>query len=187
MTRATRNNEYTGKASPMMYVSFELGVDEWKLGFSTELGAKPRVRAMPARDLKQLAREIAAAKQRFGLSATAAVRSCYEVGRDGFWLHRHLTSTGIDNRVVDSSSIEVNRRQRRAKSDGLDVRKLLGMLIRYHAGESRVWSVLRVPSVEDEDRRHLHRELRTLKKERIRVTNRIQTESSLCSRFRHPK
>ena len=174
MTRATRSNEYTGKTSQGLYVSFELGVDEWKLGFSTELGDKPRVRVMPARDVKRLAREIAAAKQWFGLSATAAVRSCYEIGRDGFWLHRHLTSTGIDNRVVDSSSIEVNRRQRRAKSDGLDVRKLLRMLVRYHAGESKVWSVVRVPTVDEEDRRQLHRELRTLKKERTRVTNRIQ-------------
>jgi len=173
MTRATRSNEYTGKTSHL-YLAFELGVDEWKLGFSTDLGVKPRVRVMPARDLSRLAREIASAKQWFGLSATAAVRSCYEVGRDGFWLHRHLTSTGIDNRVVDSSSIEVNRRQRRAKSDGLDVRKLLGMLVRYYAGESKVWSVVRVPTVEEEDRRQLHRELRTLKKERTRVTNRIQ-------------
>src|SRR5579864_604677 len=47
------------------------------------------------------------------------------------------------------------------------------MLIRYHAGDSRVWSVLRVPTVEEEDRRHLHRELRTLKKEHTRITNRI--------------
>src|SRR4030065_649267 len=66
------------------------------------------------------------------------------------------------------------RRQRRAKSDGLDARKLLGMLVRYHAGESKVWSVVRVPTVEEEDRRQLHRELRTLKKERTRVTNRIK-------------
>ena len=102
------------------------------------------------------------------------VRSCYEAGRDGFWLHRYLTSIGIDNRVVDSSSIEVNRRQRRAKSDGLDVRKLLAMLVRYHTGESKVWSVVRVPTVEEEDRRQLHRELRTLKKERTRVTNRMR-------------
>ena len=174
MTRATRTDEYTGKTSQVLYLSFELGVTEWKLGFSKDLGTKPRVRVMPARDLKQLARETAAAKQWFGLSAAAAVRSCYEAGRDGFWLHRHLTSTGIDNRVVDSSSIEVNRRQRRAKSDGLDVRKLLGMLVRYHAGESKVWSVVRVPTVDDEDRRQLHRELRTLKKERARVTNRMQ-------------
>jgi len=174
MTRATRRLEYTGKPSQVLYVSFELGVDEWKVGFSLEMGSKPRVRVIPARDLPGLAREIAAAKLWFRLPATAGVRSCYEIGRDGFWLHRHLTSTGVDNRVVDSSSIEVNRRQRRAKSDGLDVRKLVEMLVRYHAGESKVWSVLRVPTVEEEDRRQLHRELRTWKKERARVTNRIQ-------------
>lgn len=174
MTTATRSNEYTGKISEVLYLSFELGVSEWRLGFTKDLGTKPWVRLMPARDLTRLGREIAAAKQRFGLSARAAVRSCYEVGRDGFWLHRYLTSTGIDNRVIDSASIEVNRRQRRAKSDGLDVRKLLVMLVRYHAGESKVWSVLRVPTVDEEDRRQLHRELRTLKKERTRVTNRIQ-------------
>jgi len=101
------------------------------------------------------------------------VRSCYEAGRDGFWLHRYLTSNGIANVVVDSSSIEVNRRLRRAKSDGLDARKLLGMLLRYHVDERHVWSVVRVPTVEEEDRRQLHRELRTLKQERIRVANRM--------------
>jgi transposase len=170
MTSATRSNEYT---SEVLYLSFELGVSEWKLGFTRDLGIKPRVRVMPARDLNRLAREIAVAKQWFALPTTAAVRSCYEAGRDGFWLHRHLATVGIDNRVVDSASIEVNRRQRRVKSDRLDVRKLLGMLIRYHAGESKVWSVVRVPTVEEEDRRQLHRELRTVKKERTRVMNRM--------------
>lgn len=145
MTRATRHDEYTGKRAQWLYLAFELGVDEWKLGFTSDLGTRPRVRVMPARDLKRLAREIAAARKWFGLSATAAVRSCYEAGRDGFWLHRYLTAAGMDNRAVDSSSIEVNRRQRRARSDGLDARKLLGMLVRYHAGESKVWSVVRVP------------------------------------------
>ena len=173
MTRATRRHENTGKSSQILYLSFELGVEEWKLGFGSDLGSTPQVRVIRSRDLTRLTREIAAAKQWFGLPPTAMVRSCYEAGRDGFWLHRYLTSTGIDNRVVDSSSIEVNRRQRRAKSDRLDVRKLLTMLMRYHAGESTVWSVLRVPTVEEEDRRHLHRELRTLKKEHTRITNRI--------------
>ena len=100
--------------------------------------------------------------------------SCYEAGRDGFWLHRYLTATGIDNVVVDSSSIEVNRRARRAKSDRIDLDSLLPMLIRYHYGEHKVWSVVRVPSPEEEDRRQLHRELRTLKEERTRTTNRIK-------------
>src|SRR5207302_1309532 len=123
--------------------------------------------------LARLTREIADAQQWFGLKAPTPVRSCYEAGRDGFWRHRYVTSLGIANVVVDSSSIEVNRRLRRAKSDALDVRKLLGMLRRYHAGERAVWSVVRVPTVEEEDRRQLHRELRTLKQERPRVANRM--------------
>jgi transposase len=174
MTRATRRAEYTGPTAPCLYLAFELGIDEWKLGFATDPGAKPQVRAMPGRDLERLTREIVEAKKWFGLPSGTPVRSCYEAGRDGFWLHRYLTSVGIDNAVVDSSSIEVNRRLRRAKSDRLDVRKLVGMLLRHHAGERNVWSVVRVPTVEEEDRRQLHRELRTLKKERTRVTNRVE-------------
>ncbi len=174
MTRATRGGEYTGPTEQSLHLSFELGLKDWKLGFTTDLSAKARLRVMPARDLGRLEREIAEAKRSFGLAATARVRSCYEAGRDGFWLQRYLVSQGIDNGVVDSSSIEVNRRMRRAKSDGLDARKLLTMLVRYHAGEGKVWSVVRVPTVEEEDRRQLHRELRTLKKERTRTTNRIK-------------
>jgi len=146
MITATRTSKYTSTASEVaqvLYVAFELGVDEWKIGFTKDLGTKSRVRVVPARDLKQSAREVTAAKQWFALPANATVRSCYEAGRDGFWLHRHLVAEGIDNRVVDSASIEVNRRQRRAKSDGLDARKLLTMLLRYDAGEAKVWSVVR--------------------------------------------
>jgi transposase len=102
------------------------------------------------------------------------VVSCYEAGREGFWLHRFVQAHGITNHVVDSSSIEVNRRKRRAKSDALDVRKLLSMLMRYHQGERQVWRVVKVPSVEAEDQRHVHRDLETLKQERARTTNRIK-------------
>jgi hypothetical protein len=175
MTRTTRRPEYNGVATtPCLYLAFELGSEEWKLGFTTEPSATPRVRVMPARDGERLGREIADAKKWCGLTAAAPVRSCYEAGRDGFWLHRSLTARGVENAVVDSSSIEVKRRQRRAKSDGLDVRKLLSMLLRYHAGERRVWSVVRVPTVEEEDRRQLHRELRTWKKEHTQVSNRVK-------------
>jgi transposase len=175
--RATRRVEYTaapGRTAPCLYLAFELGLEEWKLGFATEPSAPPRVRTIPARDCARLTREIADAKQWFGVTPATPVRSCYEAGRDGFWLHRYLSSGGIANVVVDSSSIEVNRRARRAKSDRLDARKLVSMLLRYHTGERRVWSVLHVPTVADEDRRQLHRELRTLQKERTRVTNRVK-------------
>jgi transposase len=129
---------------------------------------------MAAGNLGLLKQEITKAKTRFGLPADAPVRSCYEAGRDGFWLHRHLTQEGIQNVVVDAASIEVNRRARRAKSDRLDVGKLLQMLLRYHGGEPKVWSVVRVPTVADEDRRQLHRELLELKAERTQHTNRMQ-------------
>ena len=123
---------------------------------------------IPSGDVETLQQEIARAKQRFGLPEDARVVSCYEAGRDGFWLHRYLVAHGVQNHVIDSASIEVNRRQRRAKTDRLDVRKLLTMLLRHSAGEKKVWSVVRVPSVEEEDRRQLHRELTTAKQDRTR-------------------
>lgn len=157
-----------------LHMAFELGWHEWKLAFTTGHGQAPRLRTIRARDLAALEREIAKAKTRFRLPAEAAVVSCYEAGRDGFWLHRCLQAAGVGNVVVDSSSIEVNRRRRRAKSDRLDASKLLTMLLRYHAGETKVWSVVKVPSVADEDGRQLHRELQQLKEERTRHINRLK-------------
>jgi len=173
MTGTTRNRHYTDNVR-VLFLAFELGASKWDLGFSTGLGQKPRRRSIEAGDTKTLAKEIQAGKKRFGLPEDAPVWSCYEAGRDGFWLHRYLSSVGIENHVVDSASIEVNRRKRRAKSDGLDVGKLLLMLIRFYYGEQKVWSVVRVPSPEEEDRRQLHRELKALKKEKTRTTNRIR-------------
>jgi len=170
---ATHTTEYT-EPQPVLYLAFELGERTWKLGFTTGHGQKPRERNIAARDLERLAHEIAQAKQRFRLATTTPVVSCYEAGRDGFWLHRFLQAQGIANCIVDSSAIEVNRRQRRAKSDALDVRKLVTMLIRYQHGERKLWSVVRVPSVAEEDQRQLHREIHTLKQERTRTSNRIK-------------
>jgi transposase len=144
----------------------------WKLGFTIGLGQSPRRRTIDAGDLGALAWEIRRAKRRFGLPERAGVMSCYEAAWDGFWLHRYLVASGIENLVVDSASIEVNRRAKRAKTDRLDVRKLLTILIRYDSGEKRVWSVVHVPSVEAEDKRHLHRELGALKGDRTRHNNR---------------
>ena len=172
-TKATRNAQDT-TSEGTLFVSFELSEKTWKLGFTTGQGQKPRERNVTARDQERVLDEIAQAKRRLGLPETAPVVSCYEAGREGFWLHRFLEAHGITNHVVDSSAIEVSRRQRRAKSDGLDVRKLLSMLIRYHEGERQVWQVVNVPSVEAEDQRHLHRDLETLKRERGSTTARIK-------------
>jgi transposase len=161
-------------SQPTLFLAFELGKNTWKLGFTIGVAQQPRERTIPAGEVARLQQEIARAKQRFGLPEDARVMSCYEAGRDGFWLHRYLVAHSVENLVIDSASIEVNRRQRRAKTDRLDVRKLLTMLLRHMAGEKKVWSVVRVPSVDEEDRRQLHRELTTAKHDRTRVLNRMQ-------------
>ena len=173
MTAMARQKESTG-VNGVLYMALELGWSQWKLGFVSEADQKPRQRTISARNLTALQAEIGRAKVRFGLAESSRVASCFEAGRDGFWLHRYLESLGVKNRVVDSASIEMNRRARQAKSDGVDVEKLLSLLIRSETGERVRWSVVRVPSVEEEEGRQLSRELETLKKERTAHRNRMR-------------
>ncbi|MCP4902231.1 MAG: transposase, partial [bacterium] len=156
-----------------LYVAFELGWETWKLASTVGLGQKPRISTIPAGDQKAVIKEISKARERFDLSPTCRVVSCYEAGRDGFWLHRFLTHIGVENIIIDSASIEVSRRSRRRKTDRLDAIKLVTMLVRWDLGE-KPWAVVQVPSVEGEDSRQLHRELKTMKKDATRHTNRIK-------------
>jgi transposase len=162
-------------STSILYLAFELSHKNWKLGFSD--GKMPQIRQVriEAGDLEGLRKEIEKAKHRFGMKESNAVRSCYEAGREGFWLHRAVAEKGIENIVVDASSIEVNRRQRRAKTDRMDVEKLVRQLVRYWRGERDVWRVVRVPSPDAEDSRQLHRELEVLKEERKQHRVRIQS------------
>ena len=155
-------------------VAFELGWEKWRLAFATGMGQKPWQVVIPARDVLALTKAIGKARQQFGVSESCPIFSCYEAGREGFWLHRLLTRMGVVSLVVDSSSIEVNRRARRAKTDRLDAKKLISMLLRYWTGEKDLWSVVHVPTPEQEDGRHLQREIRTLKKEQTRLINRVK-------------
>lgn len=159
---------------PTLYVAFELSNQKWCLGFTIGLGQSVRERVIPAGDLTALQQEIARARQRFGLPENARILSCYEAGREGFWLHRYLLAQGIHNLVVDSASIRVDRRARRAKTDHLDVVQLVTQLVQFDMGDPRVWRVVHVPDVQAEDRRHLHRQLWTLKDDRTRHINRIK-------------
>jgi transposase len=170
----TTREEQGSMNGVVLHLAFELGLGRWKLALTVGLGQAPRLRSVPARDREAIVREIGLAKKRFGLAADAAVVSCYEAGRDGFWLHRWLVSVGVDNRVVDSSSIEVNRKKRRAKSDRLDATALVRLLVRYHLGEKRVWSVVHVPDDAAEDQRQLHREMTSLKDEQTRLVNQLK-------------
>jgi transposase len=173
MTTATHNAHDTTPEA-VLFMAVELRANTWKLGCSLGHDHKPRERTLAARALKRLLDAVAHAKARCGLGATAPVVRCDEAGRAGFWWHRFLPAQGIANSVVDSSSIAVNRRQRRAQSAGLDVRQLLRRLRRYQHGARQVWQVVKVPSVEAEEHRHLYRDLATLTQERASTTTRLQ-------------
>lgn len=171
MTQASRQESSTD-APQMLLVAMELSRDTWKLGFTID-GQRVRIRDVRARDQQGFMAEVEAAKQRLGLAPEARVVSCYEAGRDGFWIHRLLEANGIANRVVDPASIEVDRRQRRAKTDRIDVQKLARLLAR-HEREGGVLRVVSVPPLKAEEERLLPRQLGGLKRTRVRTGNQIR-------------
>ena len=175
MTMTRTEESTTGMAvAPALLLAFELGERTWKLGFSIGLGQQPRIRHIPAGATERVQEEIARAKVRFRLPPAVAVVSCYEAGRDGFWLHRWLEAHAVSNRVIESSSLEVNRRARRAKTDRLDLIGLLHLLARAQQGDRRGWRVVRVPRLDEEDARQLHRTRETVQHDRNRLINRLK-------------
>lgn len=162
-------------SAPTLYVAFELGAKTWKLGLTSGLATPPWVKGVAAGDWAAIGRVLERATARFGLPASAAVLSCYEAGRDGFWIHRALARLGIENRVVDSASIDVNRRRRRAKTDRLDARKLVMKLVRVCLGDRDAWREVHVPSDADEAARHVSRERTQLTQERTRLVNQLRS------------
>jgi transposase len=175
MAQAARTevNEATSK----LYIAFELSEKNWKLVFSD--GVRTSEAGVPARDLSRVFEVINKTRRRFG--SVHRVLSCYEAGRDGFWLHRALTDHQIENVVLDASSIEVDRRARRAKTDRLDGRKLVALLIRVDRGDATIRRV-NVPSPEVEDTRRVSRELQRLKNERTAHINRLRGLLALIGR-----
>lgn len=171
MTRAVQSTVGDG---PLL-VALELGQRWWHVGFTTGLAQRPRTRRIAAGALDVVLGEVTRAKGRFGLPVDAPVISCYEAGRDGFWLHRCLVSHGVSNHVVDSSSIEVDRRARRTKTDRVDLGGLLNLLARAVGGDRRCWRVVRVPSVAEEDARQVHRVRETLQRDRTRLISRLKS------------
>lgn len=159
----------------VLYLALELSSKKWKAGMTRGRGLKHRNRSLDAGDFSGLEEAIMRAKRRFGLPADAPVVCCYEAGRDGFWIHRRLERMGLSNIVIDPASVDVKRKKRNKKTDRLDLAKLLKNLILWWEGDDSVWSVVRVPSVQDEDARHFHRELAKLKGERTRHTARIKS------------
>jgi len=158
-----------------LYIALELSLKTWKLAFSTSNKKNPRLRTVEAGDIPGLFAELAKARKKFKLDEDVAVHSCYEAGRDGFWLHRLLVSRGIDNIIVDPGSIERSAKPK-AKTDRLDARMLVAKLIRWHRGEDAdsIWSVLRIPSVAAEAKRAESREWKDVGKSRTRLISKIK-------------
>ena len=160
--------------------AIELSKDSWIVAYSTPLSDKISRYTLKPCDWKGLLELIERVRSRVvhELQRPVEVISCYEAGYDGFWLHRLLQAHGVHSHVIDPASLQVNRRARRAKTDRIDAEQLLRSLMAYLRGEPKVWSVVRVPSVAEEDARRLHRERDRLITERVSHVNRIK---GLCA------
>jgi transposase len=160
----------------MVHIAFELSKKTWKLGVMLPGTQKMSRYSIGGGDLAELRKLLASARQKAERSSGKPVRvvSCYEAGYDGHWLHRWLTDQEVINHEIDPASIEVPRRARRAKTDRIDLDRLMRSFLAYLRGEPRVLSVVHVPSLEDEDRKRRNRERDRLKKERTAHTNRIK-------------
>jgi transposase len=174
-------SESSGRAqtdtSPIvLYVSLELSPSKWLVTSLIAGAEKLSKHLVTGGDCSALLRLLtslkARAEKQTGVAVTIA--TIQEAGLDGFSLHRLLEANGIESWIVDAASIAVPRRARRAKSDAIDGEVLLRTLLAYRRGEPRVCSMIRPTSFDDEDRRRLIRERRTLMRERIEHTNRIK-------------
>jgi len=172
MTQVTLNTNITTNLNKL-FLAFDLSHKSWKLAFSD--GKKYRFCSIEGKNLAELREAIDKSIEKFHLPKDCEIFSCFEAGRDGFWLHHHLESLGIQNLVVDSASIEMNRRKRQVKTDKVDAKKLLGMLMRHMAGERKHWSIVNVPTREEEDIRRIQRGVDRLVKEQGQHTTRMRS------------
>jgi transposase len=161
-------------------LAIELSKKSWIVAVNTPLSEKISRYTLKGCDWKGLLELIEKIRTRVAreLNRRVEIISCYEAGYDGFWVHRLLEAHGVRNHVIDAASVQVDRRARRAKTDNIDVAQLLRSLMAYLRGDPKVWSVVRVPSVAEEDDRRLHRERDRLITERVQHVNRIK---GLCA------
>jgi transposase len=157
-------------------IAIELSVSSWLVATRLPGAEKSRLHRIEAGDTAALLALIAELRSRAPtkLGQTIDVACCFEAGRDGFWLHRLLTAHGVIAYVLEPTSILVNRRARRAKTDRLDAEGMLRVLAAWQAGDRQVCSMVRVPTPEEEDAKRPHREREHLVQERQRIENRIE-------------
>ncbi len=173
MTVRYDNSTHSPEAEAQtIYMALDLGRRRWMVGFLLPGDREARLYQIPGGDRDALAELIARQREKAGDPAMAVV-SCYEAGRDGFWLDRWLRDRGVGNRVLDPASIEVPRHRRRAKTDRVDTIGLLRVLLRLARGETELTRVVRVPDPAVEDSRRRDRERDRLGRERTAHRNRI--------------
>jgi transposase len=138
-------------ADNTVYVSIELSVSSWLVATRLPGIEKSRLQRLEGGDAVGLLKTIAELRLKASakLGSTANVVCCFEAGRDGFWLHRLLTANGISAYILEPTSILVNRRARRAKTDRLDAEGMLRVLITWLAGDRQVCSMVRVPTPDE--------------------------------------
>jgi transposase len=157
-------------------VAIELSFSSWLIAARLPGAEKSRLHRIEGGDTTALLALIAELRSRAStkLGQTVDVACCFEAGRDGVWLHRLLTAHGIAAYVLEPTSILVNRRARRAKTDRLDAEGMLRVLAAWLAGDRQMCSMVRVPTPEEEDAKRPHREREHLVQERLRIENRIE-------------
>lgn len=158
----------------VLLVAIEMGLKTWRLALARAGALRHRQSSIEAGNYLELHGVLARARERFGLTPQVQVIISYEAGREGFHPYRVLQEAGYTVWLLDSSSIEVDRRQRRAKNDALDAGRLLGLMQRELRGEG-VLRRVRVPSVAQEDERQRSREREELRKECARLRVRMQS------------
>ena len=160
--------------SNTILVALELSNSIWLVGTRLPDAQKSRMHRISAGDTAALLMLFDGLRShRPPSDHSARIACCFEAGRDGFWIHRLLTDHGIPTYVVEPTSILMNRRAKRAKTDRLDAEGLLRVLAAYLAGDSQICSMVRVPTPDEEDGKRIHREREHLVQDRTRLENRI--------------
>jgi len=159
-----------------IYIAIELSVSSWLVAARLPGIEKARHRSIKGGDTTALLALIEELRLRVSTKQgeVVEVACCFEAGRDGFWLYRLLTAHGIATYVLEPTSILVNRRARRAKTDRLDAEGMLRVLASWLGGDQQVCSMVRVPTPEEEDAKRQHREREVLVQDRLRIENRIE-------------
>ena len=174
MSTMSPSTPATGQAATI-YAALELSSTTWLLAIQAPDRDKISRHKVPACGSDTLIAHLERARTRVqnGTDAPVRVMTCYEAGRDGFWLHRVLRNNGIDNQIVDPASLLTDKKKKSAKTDKIDVHKILRALKLWHDGDTEACRMVHVPTPEQEDERRPVREAQRIKKEKTGHLNRI--------------